>query len=149
MAEAREPSSTLLMHPTRRALLEALRATPGATRADLARHLQLAPTTVAHHLAQLAWAGHVVAVRTPRGVGHYLNGTAPPRDARGTAPAPGATAARLLRCLQQGGARSLADVAALAGVSEKAAYWHLARLERANLVRAGFEGRAKVYWRDG
>ncbi|HWG91803.1 MAG TPA: ArsR family transcriptional regulator [Candidatus Thermoplasmatota archaeon] len=133
-----------LRHPHRRALLEAVRANPGAPRATLARLVGLAPTTVAHHLAALTEVGLVVPVRGARGVEHYLNGAVPP-SARRPTPLPGATAARLLSGLREAGAMSLADLARAAGVSEKAAYWHLARLERARLVAAEVEGRAKRY----
>lgn len=137
-----------LLHPTRRALLAALRQHPGATRADLARTLDIAPTTVAHHLAQLACGGHLVPVRGPRGVGYYLNGMAPARPHRDAPGLGGATATRLLDALRADAGLTLADLARHAGVSEKAAYWHLARLERAHLVRGHMEGRAKVYRRD-
>ncbi len=62
-----------LAHPSRRQLLDRLRADNGRTLGELSEHLNMTRQAVTKHLAMLEAANLVVSVKRGREKWHYLN----------------------------------------------------------------------------
>ena len=122
-----------LGHPSRRRILDALAAAPGATVDDLRAATGLGRAAVEHHLRMLAMHGLVAVARKGRRR-RFHRYDAPPlgQDARRLL-ADG-TRRRIAGILAPGRVLTQGDLAAEAGVSKRLVCYHLSRLAEAGLV---------------
>lgn len=125
----------LLDHDLRRAMLEELRARPGATVGEMSRAFHVDYKTILHHRRMLERAGRLVVVREGRRGRCYVAG----------APRPRVEAPRVLAALRavEAGAGTPAELARSLAVPRGTAGSLLEALARRGLVvRSG--GRARV-----
>lgn len=118
-----------LEHPRRARMMDALRASPGLTLAQLQRATGLSNGVARHHVALLQAAGALRVVRD--GASRRLW----PTDAPNVAGAP-ALGERVVACLAERGPMRASDLAAELGVSRQALHYHLKKLQREGRVVA-------------
>jgi DNA-binding MarR family transcriptional regulator len=128
---ARLSRRELAAHPKRAALLDAIRAQPGITTAQLAARTRFAPGTLAHHLRALEKGELVKSLVVGRDRAWALAG------AGRLAPMPAARA-RLLRLVAERPGLTQRELADAAGLAPSTVSHHVARMgERIEVERAG------------
>ncbi len=126
---------SFLDDPSRARVLEAIRASPGATATDLERATTLHRTTAAYHARRLQQAGYVAVVREG-GVNRYFSTTTPADSGLRFAVCLTryAPLRRILEWLAQRPDATPRELAVALGVSRRAVAYHLQRLLDAGLV---------------
>lgn len=134
----------VLDQDTRSRLHALLRDSPGISTAEAARALGVDPTTARYHLARLVRERLAVTEGPARSVRYFAAGSVPPElRAAHVAAREGHEVLAAVRAAP--GATKSALAAALA-IARPTLAWHLARLERAGLVRCERAGReARVF----
>lgn len=146
-AYSRLDPRSVLDNENRRAVLEALAASPGARPVDLSRATGVHEAVVRYHLRRLQSAG-LARCETAGDAAAWVAATSkpafPPHVLVALRGIDGGTARRLAEVLAASpGGQTQVEVSGNAGVSRRLAAYHLARLERASLVTR--QGRPAVY----
>lgn len=126
---------------TRGRILAVIHSRPGTSTGQIALHLGIHPTTVAHHLRLLSRAG-LVRVRAARQLRLcFPPGAAEERSLLPRAALHAPAALRLLRCVLEAPGMPLAMAAEHAGLHRVNASYHARRLAAAGLLTFRREGR--------
>lgn len=134
----------LLAQGTRARAMAHLRASPGATPADVARALDIDPSTALYHLRRLAREGLVVAEGPTRSARYFEAGAHAATERSRLVAA--RDAAPVLDAIRAQPGASKAALARALGLARPTLSWHLARLRGAGLVREERDGRhVRVY----
>lgn len=120
-----------LFTPTRLAILDAIRETPGISMTDVARRLGKHPSVVYEHLHYLRQARLVLSERNGRRVALFLDGDLTEEERRTARAGP---SARVLELVREG-VTSPSAIGIALGVSRHSARYHLHRLAQMDLVR--------------
>ena len=126
----------LLEHTVRSAMVDAVRADPGITPAELQRRLAIADGQLDHHLRRLVAAGLVQKVAADGARRLYLAGTAVD---------PGDPLAERIRAALREGAAPARVVAERVGVSPQHARYYLEKLHAAGALERRLIGARRVY----
>lgn len=140
----RAKGARIAAQATRARLLDALRAEPGLSPAEVARAVGVDPSTALYHLRRLEKEALVGVERDARGAYYFVAGAVPPAErARIVAER---KVAPVLHALRTEPGLSKARLAERLAIARPTLAWHLARLQRAGLVRYERDGReVKVY----
>lgn len=125
-------SKVRLFTPTRLAILDAIRDSPGISMSDVARRISRHPSAVYEHLHYLRQARLVLVEPNGRRVALFLDGDLSEEERRAARAGP---SARVLKLVREG-ISSPSAIGAKLGISRHSARSHLLRLARAGLVRA-------------
>jgi len=129
-------TSSMLAHPTRKRILDAIRSHPGIHLAELRSQLGIPRRVVAHHVEKLAQARFVFTTADGIQRRAYPIGHASAQD---VAP----LEERIVALLKDQGPLRAADVARALSVSRQALHYHVKRLEqqgRIHVERRGWLG---------
>lgn len=121
-----------LFTPQRIAILDAIRAAPGISLSDLSRRFKRDTSTIDGHLRHLKQAGLVVQERDGKRVALYLNGEFSARERLIARLGDGA---EILALVQEGKAKSPAEIAKRLGISRHKTRGQLERLARLGFLR--------------
>lgn len=131
-----------LDHPVRQAMVDLVREEPGIHRQEIVRRLDLGKGAARHHLKKLVELG-LLSRHDSQGYACYFPAGAIDRRVMAAAPAlRSGSARRILEAIVGEPGLSNGEVAARTGLSPSTVSHHLARLQEADLVRAGGDGRA-------
>ena len=137
----------LLDHGAREHLLDAVRATPGSSLADLARASGLARNTAVYHMFRLEREGLVSSLRNGRSRLYYAPGALEQRE---RAPVMAAVRHPVTASIaRQVGAHPGLDqhsICARFGLAPSLAHWHAKRLVQAGVVEQRRDGRYVRYY---
>lgn len=131
-----------LDHPVRQAMVDLVRDEPGIHRQEIVRRLDLGKGAARHHLKKLVELD-LLSRHDSQGYACYFPAGAIDRRVMAAAPAlRSGSARRVLEAIVGEPGLSNGEVAARTGLSPSTVSHHLARLQEADLVRAGGDGRA-------
>lgn len=127
--------ATLLRNPNRKRVNDRVAAAPGSTVADLVRSLGMSEVVVRHHVRILEKHAFIMARGHGRLRGYFPAGTVSPQDATVRLLLRDATRNRIAAALAAAAAPlTQAEIASATGASPRLVSYHLALLERDDLV---------------
>lgn len=130
---------------TRRALVDRIRAQPGATVADLARDLAVAHSTATYHLRRLERERVVVSLAKRGRLHWFVNGQATPAERAVAVSRRLPRAEQVLSRVPRDGAAPLGAIAEGLPMTKPGVIWHLKRLETLGLVLSEGPAGARLY----
>lgn len=118
-------------------LVEVIRASPGLSMMDVARSLQIHPTTARYHLRRLVKEDILVV---EDGVKYFVAGSVPRAQRAGVVALDGRE--EVLAAVRASPGLTVTDLARVLGVGRSTMRWHVAKLAQAGLVALARDGRA-------
>lgn len=135
----------LLGHAVRARIVDAVRASPALSTAELSRQIGLHPTTIAYHARLLCVYGFLEVRRVGNEAVYFAAGAGlTDEQKRQLARAKATKRAQVLEALSSTPKASVKELAARLGTSRQNLRWHLRQLEDAGLVRLQWMGRRRV-----
>ncbi len=131
----------MLGHPQRRALVDAIEATPGIHFAELLRQQNISNGSAVHHLRKLTEAG-LIKERRDGGFTCYFPAGAGRQDMAAAPVLKSSTARRILDTIQGCPGITGKEVASHLGIAPATANHHIKRLELAGVLSAHRQGRS-------
>ncbi len=137
----RIPSSELLEHPTREAIVELLSNEPGLTAGEITDQLDIGWSTLAHHARLLERADLIESRVVGRHRHFFLPGTVDPDQRQAVALLRNENTRRVYEQMTRTPGLPLATLAEHLDMTPAGALWHVRRLEEAGLATRQRDGR--------
>lgn len=141
----RRPESPATANETQRALVDAIRASPGASVAELAQRVGIAHTTATYHLRRMEKRGSAVSMRQGGRLHWFLNGQASGRERTLAICRRLDRSVDVLARVPRDRSVPLGVVARGLPMTKAGVYWHLERLTGLGLVVAEGPAGARLY----